>query len=77
MLNFLFRGKSKAKRVSQHETVKTLIEDLNEIIGTMADKPKIVVDPNSGALELQMPDQMPDEALALLSRDDAEDKQSA
>ena len=77
MLNFLFGGKGKAKNATQREIVETLIKDLNEIVATMADKPKIVVDPNTGALELQLPDQMPDEALALPSPDDGEDKKAA
>ncbi len=70
MLNFLFGGKTKTVKVTQRESVETLLGDLNSILATMSDKPKVTIDPNTGTIALDLPEQMPDEALALPAPDD-------
>lgn len=66
MFKFLF-GKKGGKAVieTQRETVARSVDALNVVFAGMADKPKIGVDLNSGMLTVDLPDQMPDEALAL------------
>jgi len=70
MLKFLFGGKTKTVKTTQRESVQVLLDDLNSILVTMADKPKITVDPNVGSIALELPEQMPDEALALPAPED-------
>lgn len=67
MFKFLFGKKGAAKAVieTQRETVTRTVEELNAILALMADKPKIGVDLNTGMLTVDLPEQMPDEALAL------------
>ena len=66
MFKFLFE-KMGAKAVveTQRETVNRAVDELNAVLALMGDRPKIAVDLNSGALSVELPDQMPDEALAL------------
>ena len=66
MFKFLF-GKKGGKAVieTQRETVVRSVDALNAVLAGMADKPKIGVDLNSGMLTVDLPEQMPDEALAL------------
>lgn len=77
MLKFLF-GKSKsgattARVETQRETVARCLETLNAIVAELEKKPAITINPNSGAISLALPDQMPDEALALPApQDDGE-----
>ena len=67
MFKFLFGKKGAAKAVieTQRETVARSVDELNAILALMADKPKIGVDLNTGMLSVDLPEQMPDEALAL------------
>ena len=66
MFKFLFE-KMGAKAVieTQRDTVVRTVDELNAVLALMADKPKVGVDLNTGLLSVELPDQMPDEALAL------------
>ncbi len=74
MLKFLFGGKTKTVKTTQRESVQVLLDDLNSILVTMSDKPKITVDPNAGTIALELPEQMPDEALALPAPAEGDEK---
>jgi len=50
---------------SQRDTVIRVVDELNAVIALMADKPKVGLDLNTGLLTVELPEQMPDEALAL------------
>ncbi len=67
MLKFLFGQKTGpvAKIETQRETFVRLAEELNEAIAAMADKPEMTLNLNTGGIEFKLPDQFPDEALAL------------
>ncbi|MDG1339680.1 MAG: hypothetical protein P8P66_06770 [Paracoccaceae bacterium] len=65
MFKFLFGGKGAATRETQRQTIERTFGELNEILGGMAVKAKVGVDLETGLLEVTLPDQMPDEALAL------------
>lgn len=66
MFKFLF-GKTggKAKIETQRDTVARALEEVNSVLTLMADKPTIGVDLNTGLISIELPKQMPDEALAL------------
>ncbi len=67
MLRFLFGGRKEeeAKVETQRETFTRLVTELNELMDGMAEKPKVTIDPNDGSLAFDLPETMPDEALAL------------
>ncbi|WP_095589199.1 hypothetical protein [Actibacterium ureilyticum] len=67
MLKFLFGGRkpAEAKPETQREAFARLVGDLNEAIVALPEKPKFVIDPETGGFELVLPEQLPDEALAL------------
>ncbi|MEM8882264.1 MAG: hypothetical protein AAGC82_16865 [Pseudomonadota bacterium] len=69
MLNFLFRGRNKAepevKIETQRETFIRLTQELNDAIAKLADKPAVTVEPATGQVSFALPEQFPDEALAL------------
>ena len=66
MFKFLFGKKGGLTATeTQRETVERVVKELNEVLVLMADKPKVGVDLNSGLITLDLPEQMPDEALAL------------
>ncbi len=67
MLNFLANLRRKAPEITetQRERFERLIVELNESIDLLADKPKITIEPLSGHIDLERPEQFPDEALAL------------
>lgn len=66
MFKFLFRKKEvEVVKETQRETVERAVQELNEILGGMAVKAKVSVDLESGLLGVDLPEQMPDEALAL------------
>lgn len=58
-------GGVKTVTETQRQTVERAMAEVNEIVALMTDKPKITIDPATGGVELHLPDQMPDEALAL------------
>jgi hypothetical protein len=66
MFKFLFEkvgGKTKIE--TQRDTVARTVAELNSVLALMADKPVVGVDLNTGLINVDLPDQMPDEALAL------------
>lgn len=67
MLKFLFGGRKpvEATPETQREAFTRLVGDLNEAIAGLPEKPKFVIDPATGGFELLLPEQLPDEALAL------------
>lgn len=70
MLRFIFGTKKTAPKVeTQRETFVRLAAELTALMDTMTLKPKITVDPNSGAVTFEAPEQFPDEALALPAPD--------
>lgn len=50
---------------TQRDTVMRAVEELNSVLAVMADKPVVGVDLNTGRITIDLPEQMPDEALAL------------
>lgn len=54
---------------TQRQTIERALNGVNEVVALMAVKPKITIDPETGAVALELPDQMPDEALALPAPD--------
>ncbi|NBD29922.1 MAG: hypothetical protein GVY31_07785 [Alphaproteobacteria bacterium] len=74
MFKFLFGRKAGTEPVkeTQRETLERAIGEINEIMAGLTDKPKLTVDMETGGLTLDLPDQMPDEALALPAPADAE-----
>lgn len=58
-------GKAGAKPQTQRETVARALAEINTIVGALEVKPRLVFDVEAGVLELELPEQMPDETLAL------------
>lgn len=58
-------GGVKTVTETQRQTVERALAEVNDIVALMTDKPKITIDPATGAVALELPEQMPDEALAL------------
>jgi len=54
---------------TQRQTIDRAMGEVNEILALMTAKPKITFDPETGTIALALPDQMPDEALALPAPD--------
>ncbi|MEM7471304.1 MAG: hypothetical protein AAF340_08125 [Pseudomonadota bacterium] len=73
MFRFLFGKKPEEAVVkeTQRETVERALGEVNEILGAMAVKAKIAVNLETGLLEIDLPEQMPDEALALPKPEEA------
>lgn len=68
MFKFLFGKKDKAPEVkieTQRETVLRAQKELNDILITLSPKARITVCPEDGSFEIDLPEHMPDEALAL------------
>ena len=68
MFKFLFRnrgGAAEPVRETQRQTFERALGELNEIIDAMPDKPRVTLDPASGHVSFEMPEQFPDEARAL------------
>jgi len=82
MFKFLFRGREAAPEVkieTQRETFTRLVDELNEALGNLADKPAVTIEPATGRITFELPEQFPDEALALPGPQEpgqAEDKQA-
>ena len=72
MFKFLFSKTGAKKAETQRETVERALGELNAVLALMADKAKVSVDLNSGLVEVALPEQMPDEALALPAPEEAE-----
>lgn len=58
-------GGVKTTTETQRQTVQRALAEVNEVVALMAYKPKVTIDPATGSVTLDLPDQMPDEALAL------------
>jgi hypothetical protein len=69
MFKFLFKKTDKGAQVvvaeTQRQTVERALRELNTVLVTLTPKAKITVYPDEGTLSVTLPDQMPDEALAL------------
>ena len=67
MFKFLFgrKGGGTITKETQRQTVERALVEINEIVAAMTEKPRITVDMASGQLAVDLPEQMPDEALAL------------
>ncbi|MEO0357587.1 MAG: hypothetical protein AAF386_04700 [Pseudomonadota bacterium] len=66
MLKFLFGQRDgRAVQKSQRDVITSLLADLNTAVMAMPEKPSVTINPNTGEIGLELPDQMPDEALAL------------
>lgn len=80
MFKFLFgRNKATPQTVieTQRETITRALDELNAVLALMADRPKVGVDLNSGQITIDLPEQMPDEALALPSPEVAAEVEDA
>ena len=66
MFKFLFRGRGKEVVVeTQRQNFERNVSELNSAIDGLPVKPRVTLDPVTGHIELHLPEQMPDEALAL------------
>ncbi|SFR44223.1 hypothetical protein [Litoreibacter janthinus] len=66
MLKFLFRGREKDVVVeTQRQSFERIVSELNAAIDGLSVKPRITLDPATGHVDLHLPEQLPDEALAL------------
>lgn len=68
MLKFLFGGKTSTPEVvieSDRVRFTRLVSEINETIDTLANKPRVTIDPANGHILPEMPEQFADEALAL------------
>jgi len=66
MLKFLFRGREKSAVVeTQRQRLERIVTELNDAIDGLPVKPRVTLDPVTGHIELHLPEQLPDEALAL------------
>ena len=67
MFKFLFGDKSAptVKPETNRERFARLVSDLNEMIDTLPNKPKVTLDPATGHILPETPEQFADEALAL------------
>jgi len=74
MLRFLFGTKPEkpVKVETQRETFERLVTELNEALVALSVKPKVTIDPATGGISFETPEQFPDEALALPSPDKSE-----
>ena len=75
MLNFLFRRRAaseepEVKIETQRETFTRLVDELNGALALLADKPKVTIDPATGGISFELPEQFPDEALQLPAPDE-------
>lgn len=69
MFKFLFRRKPDATveaiPETQRETFERALAEVNGLVALMDPKPAVTVDPATGAVTFALPEQFPDEALAL------------
>ena len=69
MLRFLFGKKPEGKIETQRETFERQVKELTATIEAMPQKPKVSIDPNTGTITFEAPEQFADEALALPAPD--------
>lgn len=77
MLNFLFRRRTteeepEVKIETQRETFTRLVEEMNAAIEKLADKPAVTIEPATGRISFELPEQFPDEALQLPAPEETE-----
>lgn len=74
MFKFLF-AKTKGTPViePQRKVVERALSDLNAVLAGLEPKAKITIDPATGGITLALPEQMPDETLALPAPEKASD----
>jgi len=81
MFEFLKNIASEAggKPEAQRARVVRALGEINSVLAELDVKPKLSFDPSTGALELELPEQIPDERLALPApeADLSEDKEAA
>lgn len=66
MFKFLFGGRGETAVIeTKRQSFERLVMELNTAIDELADKPKVTFDPVTGHVTFELPEQMPDEALAL------------
>jgi hypothetical protein len=67
MFDFLkrLRGIPEEIKEGQRARFERLITELNEAIADLPEKPAVTITPESGTLSFDLPEQFPDEALAL------------
>ena len=64
-------GEVKTVQETQRQTVDRALGEVNAILTLMDPKPKITFDPAAGTFSVALPEQMPDEALALPAPEEA------
>ncbi|MEO0676784.1 MAG: hypothetical protein AAFZ02_04430 [Pseudomonadota bacterium] len=69
MLRYLFGKKPEGKIETQRETFVRQVKELTATIEAMPQKPKVSIDPKTGAITFEAPEQFADEALALPAPD--------
>lgn len=67
MFKFLFGKKAEDAVVveTQRESFERLINELNDALDVLDQKPTVTVDPETGHIGLILPEHLPDEALSL------------
>jgi hypothetical protein len=75
MFKQIFGKFTAAKHVeTQRETIERALGEVNALVAGLAVKPTVTFDPETGEINLSLPDQMPDEALALPAPDPASEE---
>ena len=59
---------------SQRETFERLVTELNDALDSLPEKPAVTIDPATGHVAFDLPEQFPDEALALPAPSEEEAK---
>ena len=62
---FRFTGKAEAVVETQRATFHRVLGELNDAMAALPEKPRIILDPGTGAISLELPDYLPDERVAL------------
>lgn len=67
MFKFLFgkKGDVEAVKETQRQTATRALKELNTILTALPVQPKIAITPGDAVIEIDWPEQMPDEAMAL------------
>ena len=75
------KPREEAKVETQRETFERLTKELGELMATMPIKPIVTIDPNTGIVSFEAPEQFQDEALSLPAPEkdeaDADGKEAA
>ena len=78
MLKHLLGKFTAAKHAeTQRETIERALAEVNSVVAGLAVKPSVTFDPETGEISLTLPDQMPDEALALPAPEPEDDAKQA